>query len=69
MSPNERVVILQRQLQLMTTKMENMKEQRDALIDLVTTMAAKMEQCGLNMDEIQADLASLRQLIGQTEIL
>lgn len=69
MSPNERVVILQRQLQLMTTKMENMKEQRDALIDLVTTMAAKMEQYGLNMDEIQADLASLRQLIGQAEIL
>ena len=59
----------QKQLQKKNTTIQNLKEQRDALIDLVTLLSAKMDQHGIDTSDVCGRVRNLRQLIGQAEVL
>ena len=59
----------QKQLQKKNTTIQNLKEQRDALIDLVTLLSAKMDQHNIDTGDVCDRVRNLRQLIGQAEVL
>ena len=59
----------QKQLQKKNTTIQNLKEQRDALIDLVTLLSAKMDQHNIDTSDVCGRVRNLRQLIGQAEVL
>ena len=71
MSPNERVIILQRQVELMQARMERIKEQRDVIMDTLLDVFNSLE------DHVPASVANpfydriklLRESLGQDEIL
>ena len=59
----------QKQLQKKNTTIQNLKEQRDALNDLVTLLSAKMDQHDSNTSDVYDRVRNLLQLIGQAEVL
>lgn len=72
MSPNERVIILQRQVELMQARMEKMRFQRDSLIDFVTGLSDVLKQHdheGTATVLIEQKVKELRQKLGQDEVL
>lgn len=72
MSPNERVIILQRQVELMQARMEKMKSQRDMLIDFTTETMELLNELDHEGDAtrvIEKRVKELRAKLDQDEIL
>lgn len=72
MSPNERVIILQRQVELMQARMERMRSQRDSFIDFITDLSETLKQHdheGTVTVLIEQKVKELRAQLGQDEIL
>lgn len=71
MSPTEQIVALQRQLELMTARMEKMKEQRDFIMDALTNVSLiALDNAGeLTAADINNIVHKVREQLGQDEIL
>lgn len=71
MSPTEQIAALQRQLELMTARMEKMKEQRDFIMDALTNVSLiALDNAGeLTAADINNIVHKVREQLGQDEIL
>ena len=71
MSPNERVITLQRQVELMQARMEKMKSQRDFIMDALTNVSLiALDNAGtFAAADINNIMHKVREQLGQDEIL
>ena len=71
MSPNDRIVTLQRQIELMQARMEKMRSQRDSMMDCITKLIhiAEQHDQSVALCQIQKEVQRLRQELNQFEIL